>query len=859
MSDDDAGTSSGSAYVFVRNGTSWTQQAKLTASDANIGDQFGRGVSIWGDTIIVGAPTHDDVASNSGAVYVFTRSGTTWTEQAKLTVSDAGFFTALGGSIAIFEDTIVATADGGVYVFMRSGATWTEKAKLQPDPATDSEGFGFDVAVMGDTVAAGARLASDAGNFSGAAYVFSWTLVSDPGLASCFGAGCPCGNDYPTGGCTNRLGNGASLCADGTASIAADDLVLIAGQVPAGTFGFFLMGDAAGAQPLFDGDDSHGETSGEGHDRDPVRQGLLVDVSGQLEPRANVLHYRGPIAADREVRRIAVGDGIGQHQQTCSARDAEALPLPANLGLDGAAEPIDDPQQTVLTGLKGHGDRPSFGLISTCCDHGRGVARARDDKLERFALDGLHGELVLLAGCRQQLWARRTQYPDVAVGDQIRTCRIHHLDYVRRKFGGVESQEVQAPLPAGTPRRGRVPRIRGVLDEYIENVGAARQLDLERRRSAPRGGAFDVVDVVTLQGACHDGGIELVGRLRSHTSDEDTLLRGVQDRMNVEARSSTDRGHVGVGFEGQRCVLEHVRPRSQVHRPPATPRVGGEGLDRTVRVGFARDPDPRSGYRAVTRVDDHPRQGAERAQLHVDASEEHLGVDAPPPSNEAVLRFQLDPERIASQLGDSTGVVRDPGLRGPSSYGHGEFHPGLGAGRWAEVVVVIQAEHEATREFGSPRQSSRQPESKTQLLPNAVLDSHQLLRDCLGFSRRVDEPNDGRMPRARESDGRQVRHIGDHELAVMIRGPSRVARCTGPGQSRQRAYEAARCDDALDRERAGEIALARWLGLTLGNDRRARGGATLLERQVADGRPPFTAVRGRCGFGRESIACVWPW
>ena len=87
--DNDNGTNSGSAYVFTRTGTTWTEQAKLTASDGAAVDYFGRSVAIAGDTIVVGAYLMmTDNGTSSGSAYVFTRTGTTWTEQAKLTASD---------------------------------------------------------------------------------------------------------------------------------------------------------------------------------------------------------------------------------------------------------------------------------------------------------------------------------------------------------------------------------------------------------------------------------------------------------------------------------------------------------------------------------------------------------------------------------------------------------------------------------------------------------------------------------------------------------------------------------------------------------------------------------------------------
>jgi 6-phosphogluconolactonase (cycloisomerase 2 family) len=176
--DDDAGASSGSAYVFVRVGSSWTQQAKLAASDAAAGDQFGKSVAISGDTVVVGA--HIDAhggAAEAGSAYVFVRVGTSWTQQAKLTATDAAAFDQLGQSVAIEGDSVVAGArfdeDGGtkggsVYAFVRSGSSWTQQTKL----TASDDMFGKSVAISGDTVVAGARFDDDGGSNSGSAYTF---------------------------------------------------------------------------------------------------------------------------------------------------------------------------------------------------------------------------------------------------------------------------------------------------------------------------------------------------------------------------------------------------------------------------------------------------------------------------------------------------------------------------------------------------------------------------------------------------------------------------------------------------------------------------------------------------------------
>ena len=103
----------GAAYVFVRSGTTWTQQAELTAADATLGDQFGCSVALSGDTALIGARYKSDGAKTQvGAAYVFVRSGTTWTQQAELTVSDAAARDRLGSAVALEDDTAVIGAPG---------------------------------------------------------------------------------------------------------------------------------------------------------------------------------------------------------------------------------------------------------------------------------------------------------------------------------------------------------------------------------------------------------------------------------------------------------------------------------------------------------------------------------------------------------------------------------------------------------------------------------------------------------------------------------------------------------------------------------------------------------------------------
>ena len=120
----------GSAYIFVRTGGVWTQQAKLTASDAAAGDRFGTSVAVSGDTAVVGAYFDDDAGSSSGSAYAFVRTGGVWMQQAKLTASDAaandqfGYSVALSGDTAVvgaYQDDDAGSNSGSAYVFVRTG------------------------------------------------------------------------------------------------------------------------------------------------------------------------------------------------------------------------------------------------------------------------------------------------------------------------------------------------------------------------------------------------------------------------------------------------------------------------------------------------------------------------------------------------------------------------------------------------------------------------------------------------------------------------------------------------------------------------------------------------------------------
>ena len=202
---------SGAVYVFTRdiNGD-WSQQAYLKASNTEAGDHFGTSVALSGDTLAVGAKQEDsnatgttgtqveqdnNSAANSGAVYVFTRTGNDWSQQAYVKASNTeagdkfGFSVALAGdslAVGAYLEDSAATGIGGdetnnsglnrgaVYVFTRNPATgvWSQQAYVKASNTGAQTSFGYSVALAGDTLAVGASY-EDSPESSGAVYVFT--------------------------------------------------------------------------------------------------------------------------------------------------------------------------------------------------------------------------------------------------------------------------------------------------------------------------------------------------------------------------------------------------------------------------------------------------------------------------------------------------------------------------------------------------------------------------------------------------------------------------------------------------------------------------------------------------------------
>jgi hypothetical protein len=211
---------SGAAYIFTRSAGVWSQQAYLKASNAARFDEFGRSVAVSGDTVVVGAAREasnatgvngneaDNSASYSGAVYVFKRSGASWSQQAYLKASNTGAGDQFGYAVAISGDTLLVSAPfedsnatgvngngtnnlassaGAAYVFKRSGSAWSQQAYLKASNTDSGDAFGYAVAVSGDALVVGAQRedsnakgvngngSDNSASYAGAAYVFART------------------------------------------------------------------------------------------------------------------------------------------------------------------------------------------------------------------------------------------------------------------------------------------------------------------------------------------------------------------------------------------------------------------------------------------------------------------------------------------------------------------------------------------------------------------------------------------------------------------------------------------------------------------------------------------------------------
>ena len=176
----------GAVFVFERDGDTWREQAKLTAEDAAASDRFGVSVGIEGDTVIVGSLLNDAGGTkDAGAAYIFVRNGITWTQQAKLIAPGKkkgdhfGAGVATTGKIAVVGAPLREEAGlgtGAAYSFVNVDGVWKNAKRVVPDDAAANLVFGSTIAISGDTIVVASGAAPEAGAGFGngtAAYVYS--------------------------------------------------------------------------------------------------------------------------------------------------------------------------------------------------------------------------------------------------------------------------------------------------------------------------------------------------------------------------------------------------------------------------------------------------------------------------------------------------------------------------------------------------------------------------------------------------------------------------------------------------------------------------------------------------------------
>jgi len=210
---------SGAAYVFKRDGASWSELQKFAPLDGETGDHFGQSVSISGDYAIVGAAYDNEEKYECGSAYIFKRSDVpndpNWYQQAKLTASDAGAGDLFGISVSLSGDYAMVgawydddngTNSGSAYIFKRDGESWVQQAKLTACDGAPYDFFGYSGSISGNYAVVGAHGDDHNGNDTGSAYIFKrngtcWIphqklTASDGAAYDCFGYSVSISGEY---------------------------------------------------------------------------------------------------------------------------------------------------------------------------------------------------------------------------------------------------------------------------------------------------------------------------------------------------------------------------------------------------------------------------------------------------------------------------------------------------------------------------------------------------------------------------------------------------------------------------------------------------------------------------------------
>ncbi|MEW6741422.1 MAG: FG-GAP repeat protein [Planctomycetota bacterium] len=249
VANDDAGSDSGAAYILRYDGSRWVEEQKLTGSDASAGD-YSHVICVSGDVAVVGAQGDDDACPgdpycNSGSAYIFRFNGSSWVEEQKLVASDAEAGDNFGAAVGIVGDVVLIGAildddacpsdpscnSGAVYVYRYDGSNWFEESKLTASDGEQGDTFGR-LAFRGNVALVGADRDDDGGSDAGSAYLY----VVDSFAASWtnYGDGWPGTNGIPGFTSQGRPVLGTSVVLDIDNSLGASTAaVLLIGLAPA--------------------------------------------------------------------------------------------------------------------------------------------------------------------------------------------------------------------------------------------------------------------------------------------------------------------------------------------------------------------------------------------------------------------------------------------------------------------------------------------------------------------------------------------------------------------------------------------------------------------------------------------------
>jgi hypothetical protein len=175
----------GAVYVFQKTGKAWTQQAKLTADDPTEFSFFADSIALSDDVLVSGADLGlVPGVGFAGAAYVFRRIGTSWTQEAKLIASNPVDGAGFGSGTAVVSGNTIAIGaasaqeSGVVYVFKRQGGVWWEQSQLLPSSPEEGQGFGINIGSSGNSLVVGAPFAATTGGVrTGVAYVYRRTAA----------------------------------------------------------------------------------------------------------------------------------------------------------------------------------------------------------------------------------------------------------------------------------------------------------------------------------------------------------------------------------------------------------------------------------------------------------------------------------------------------------------------------------------------------------------------------------------------------------------------------------------------------------------------------------------------------------